>query len=34
MHRGIDFAAPRGTPIMAAGDGVVERASRYGAYGK
>ena len=33
MHRGVDFAAPRGTPIMAAGDGVVERASRYGAYG-
>jgi murein DD-endopeptidase MepM/ murein hydrolase activator NlpD len=34
MHRGIDFAAPRGTPIYAAGDGVVERASRYGSYGK
>ena len=34
MHRGTDFAAPRGTPIMAAGDGVIERASRYGAYGK
>jgi len=34
MHRGADFAAPRGTPIMAAGDGVVARASRYGAYGK
>ena len=34
MHRGTDFAAPRGTPIMAAGDGVVARASRYGAYGK
>lgn len=33
MHRGVDFAAPSGTPIMAAGDGVVERASRYGAYG-
>ena len=33
MHRGVDFAAPRGTPVMAAGDGVVERASRYGAYG-
>ncbi len=34
MHRGIDFAAPRGTPIYAAGDGVVERASRYGSYGE
>ena len=34
MHRGTDFAAPRGTPIMAAGDGVIERAGRYGAYGK
>ena len=34
MHRGIDFAAPRGTPIYAAGDGVVVRRSRYGAYGK
>ena len=34
MHRGVDFAARRGTPIFAAGDGVVERASRWGAYGK
>jgi len=34
MHRGLDFAAPRGTPIMAGGDGVVERASRHGAYGR
>ncbi len=33
MHKGVDFAAPRGTPIMAAGDGVVERASRYGSFG-
>lgn len=33
MHRGVDFAAPRGTPILCAGDGVVERASRYGSYG-
>ena len=34
MHRGVDFAAPRGTPIRAAGNGVVEAAGRNGAYGK
>ncbi len=33
MHKGLDFGAPTGTPIMAAGDGIVERASRFGAYG-
>lgn len=33
VHKGVDFAAPRGTPIMAAGDGVIERASPYGGYG-
>ena len=26
MHRGTDFAAPSGTPIMASGDGIVTRA--------
>ena len=26
MHRGTDFAAPKGTPIMASGDGIVVRA--------
>jgi murein DD-endopeptidase MepM/ murein hydrolase activator NlpD len=33
LHRGIDFAAPRGTPIMAAGKGVVTMAGRNGGYG-
>jgi murein DD-endopeptidase MepM/ murein hydrolase activator NlpD len=33
MHKGIDFAAPRGTPIFAAGDGKITHYSRKGAYG-
>jgi murein DD-endopeptidase MepM/ murein hydrolase activator NlpD len=33
MHRGLDFAAPSGTPIMAAGSGVVTHAGRKGNYG-
>lgn len=33
MHAGVDFAAPRGTPILAAGSGTVERANRYGSFG-
>jgi murein DD-endopeptidase MepM/ murein hydrolase activator NlpD len=33
MHKGVDFAAARGTPIYAAGDGVVEKAGRNGGYG-
>ncbi len=32
-HKGTDFAAVRGTPIMAAGNGVIERSSRYGSFG-
>jgi murein DD-endopeptidase MepM/ murein hydrolase activator NlpD len=34
MHRGIDFAAPKGAPIIAAGDGFVAKAGRNGNYGK
>ncbi|WP_374765043.1 M23 family metallopeptidase [Yunchengibacter salinarum] len=33
MHKGVDFAAPRGTPIMAAGNGVIEMSRRYGGFG-
>ena len=32
-HNGTDFAAPTGTPVFAAGNGVVERANRYGSFG-
>ena len=34
MHRGTDFAAPKGTPIMASGSGTIEVVKWYGAYGK
>ena len=33
MHRGIDFALPRGAPVRAVADGVVVEAGRRGAYG-
>ena len=34
MHKGIDFAAPIGTPVYAGGNGVVEIAGVNSAYGK
>jgi murein DD-endopeptidase MepM/ murein hydrolase activator NlpD len=34
MHQGIDFGASAGTPVFAAGDGVVARAGWAGGYGR
>ena len=34
MHTGIDWATPYGTPIFAAGNGVIEKAEWEGGYGK
>ena len=33
FHKGVDFGAPSGTPIQAAGDGVVEMSGWFGGYG-
>ncbi len=33
MHKGLDFAAPKGTPIYAAGNGVIEYVGKNGGYG-
>jgi murein DD-endopeptidase MepM/ murein hydrolase activator NlpD len=33
FHKGLDFAAPRGTPVIAAADGVVTKSCWYGTYG-
>lgn len=33
MHEGLDFAATRGTPIVAAGDGKIVRIGRNGSFG-
>ena len=34
MHQGVDFAAPTGTPVLAAADGVIERIGFAGGYGR
>ena len=34
MHKGVDFGAPSGTPIFAAGDGVLEKVGWVNGYGR
>jgi murein DD-endopeptidase MepM/ murein hydrolase activator NlpD len=34
LHTGVDLASPRGTPIYAAGDGIIERAQWVSGYGR
>ena len=33
MHKGVDFGVPIGTPVMAAGSGLVQQEGRLGGYG-
>ena len=33
-HKGVDYGAPRGTPVLSTGDGVVRKVGRNGGYGK
>jgi murein DD-endopeptidase MepM/ murein hydrolase activator NlpD len=33
MHKGVDFAVPAGTPVMAAGAGTIEQAGWFGGFG-
>ncbi len=33
-HRGVDYGAPRGTPVMSTGDGTVRHIGKKGGYGK
>ena len=34
LHTGVDWSAPRGTPIIASGNGIVEKAGWAGGYGR
>ena len=34
MHKGVDFAAPTGTPVYAGGNGIIEMVGVNGGYGK
>ena len=34
LHKGVDFAAPKGTPVFAGGNGVIDYVGNNGGYGK